>query len=345
MWGLKEWLVEKMSKKVDFFIQFKAPLRIGFLGGGTDIPDFYNEHGGHCITASIKKYVYTTLKSLDITHGINYRLSYSMTENVNKLSEIKNDIARKIFEEHEVEPGIHLVTQSDLPSSSGLGSSSAFCVSLASCMHRLKGVDLSKPETAENACQIEIHGLGKPIGKQDQYAAAIGGINSFRFSKNNLVTIQAFPCRSPFFQNLQNSSVLVWTGKTRNADRILADVKKHLGNRSQYLKKIYDLANLVNKKFFVEKNLSIDEFGQIIAESWRYKMELSDSINDETVRNKEEVITRYPFFGHKLLGAGGGGFFLAIGPIDVVRDFIDRERELICFQPTFDTEGVRLMSG
>ena len=158
-----------------------TPQRLGFAGGGTDLPAFYRQHGGAVLSSAIDKYIYVTVKRHSPLFNENYRLSYSKTEHVNSLDEIENDIARECLRLVDVEPPLFIATASDLPVSSGLGSSSSFAVGLLYALHTLRGEDVSAGQLAEEACHVELNVLGHPIGKQDQYAAAFGGLNYISF--------------------------------------------------------------------------------------------------------------------------------------------------------------------
>ena len=170
-----------MSAENPRFVTTITPQRISFAGGGTDFPDFYLKNGGAVVSATIDKFVYVTVKRHSELFREKYRLSYSQTEHVDEIDSIENDIARECLRFLNVDPPLFISTTSDLPVSSGLGSSSSFAVGLLLALHNLRGESVTAGQLAEEACHIEIEVLGKPIGKQDQYAAAFGGLNFYEF--------------------------------------------------------------------------------------------------------------------------------------------------------------------
>ena len=164
-----------------------TPQRLSFAGGGTDLPDFYEQHGGAVVSSTIDKYLYVTVKRHSPLFNEVYRLSYSKTEHVDHLEDIENDIARECLKLVHVEPPLFIATAADLPAQSGLGSSSSFAVGLLYALHTMRGEEVSAGQLAEEACHVEIGLLKRPIGKQDQYAAAFGGLNYMSFQRDGRV--------------------------------------------------------------------------------------------------------------------------------------------------------------
>ena len=325
------------------YVLYRAPLRIGFLGGGTDLPHVYARNGGLTISAAINFYVYTSIKNLHPIHKINYRLSYSETENVNNICEIKNDIIRTILLQMNVDGPISVNTQGDLPSFSGMGYSSAFCVSMIAATYEFLNKRVNKAEVADLACNTEINLLKKPIGKQDQYASAFGGFNITKYEQNSSVKISGISLHSDFAMSLERSMILIWTGVARSADTILQDVAEKQNVNREAFNKIFELSEYFEKKFYSGAGITVEEFGALITESWESKKQTSNLILPIELKLIEDKIRKYPFWGWKLLGAGGGGFFLALGSESCIADFLSNEKDHITLFPKFDPEGLKCL--
>ncbi|HJO05223.1 MAG TPA: GHMP kinase, partial [Acidobacteriota bacterium] len=212
-----------------------TPQRLSFAGGGTDLPDFYQRHGGAVVSAAIDKYIYVTVKRHSPLFEEVYRLSYSTTEHVNSLDAIENDIARECLRLVEVEPPLFIATASDLPASSGLGSSSSFAVGLLYALHTMRGEDVAAGQLAEEACHVEIDVLRRPIGKQDQYAAAFGGLNYIGFQRDGRVHLDSVWLRGNGTSELFRQIMLFWTGVQRDAGDVLHEQRSNIGHTSETL--------------------------------------------------------------------------------------------------------------
>ena len=197
-------------KRLPRVVSTITPQRISFVGGGTDLPAFYESHDGEVISSAIAQYVYVTVKRHSPLFQEAYRLSYSKTEHAHKLDDIENGIARECLRLVHVEPPLYIATAADLPASSGLGSSSSFAVGLLHALHLLKGERVSPGQLAEEACEIEINILGNPIGKQDQFAAAFGGLNHMLFKKNGRVEIDHLVLQDNLIDEIFENSLLIW---------------------------------------------------------------------------------------------------------------------------------------
>jgi D-glycero-alpha-D-manno-heptose-7-phosphate kinase len=217
-----------MSAENPRFVTTITPQRISFAGGGTDFPDFYLKNGGAVVSATIDKFVYVTVKRHSELFKEKYRLSYSQTEHVDDIELIENDIARECLRFLNVDPPLFISTTSDLPVSSGLGSSSSFAVGLLLALHNLRGESVTAGQLAEEACHIEIEVLGKPIGKQDQYAAAFGGLNFYEFRKDGRVRVESLWNSRNDTQSIFDSSILFWTGVQRKAEDILSEQQRNI---------------------------------------------------------------------------------------------------------------------
>lgn len=284
----------------------KTPFRISFCGGGSDMPDFYREHGGCVISTSINRYMYISI------HPYFYEsktaLKYSRTEIVDDVRKIEHKIYRRVLTDMDIS-GIEITSTADVPSGTGLGSSSAFTVGLLHSIYCYKGKYVAKDKIAEEACDVEINRLGNPIGKQDQYAAACGGLNLIVFHEDDTVSVEPLIMHSETLRALQENIVVYYTGLTHDANKILAEQKKNISNKEKAdnLIRMCSLARAMKKS--LESN-ELSDFGKILDEGWQKKRELASGITDPRIDAMYQTAMENGASGGKLLGAGGGGFFL-----------------------------------
>ena len=300
-----------MTTEYPRFVTTITPQRISFAGGGTDFSDFYLKHGGAVVSATIDKFVYVTVKRHSELFDEKYRLSYSLTEHVDDLDLIKNDIARECLRFLNVDPPLFISTTSDLPVSSGLGSSSSFAVGLLLALHSLRGETVTAGQLAEEACHIEIDALGKPIGKQDQYAAAFGGLNFYEFMKDGRVRVEALWNRVMDLQELFDSGTLYWTGVQRRAEDVLGEQQKNIPSQIEALRKMTELANLCRLSFLNSENL-IGDIASIVNQGWAYKRNYASTISSSTLEDGIARAIAAGAHGAKIAGAGGGGFLYVL---------------------------------
>ena len=319
-----------------------APLRISFLGGGSDISSFYEKHTGCVVSAAINKYVYVHIKRHDPLFQEQYRISYSEVEHTKNRKEIKNSIVRACLELLNMDEPLQISTSADLPANSGLGSSSSFAVALLNGLHAIRGEEVSPVQIAEEACQAEIDVLGSPIGKQDQYAAAFGGINYFEFSQNGSVQIQPIYLSKNNSDKFLNKSLLIWTGQGRKADSILAHQASRAESNFDQLVQITVLAKNF-KELLLASNLEWDKFGSLISQGWKLKQSLSEKISTEEVLAITRKLDELNCYGYKLLGAGGGGFIFAIFD-ELNEKKIESLNHWRTFRPGLDYTGARIVS-
>lgn len=297
-----------------------TPLRISFAGGGTDISSFYRKNGGAVVSTTIDKYIYVTVKRHSELFQENYRLSYSKTEHTNSLEEIENDIARECLRLVPVKPPLYISTAADLPASSGLGSSSSFAVGLLNALHAMRGERVSAGQLAEEACHVEIEILQKPIGKQDQYAAAFGGLNLFQFEKNNRVKTEHIWIPNDGISKIFNNLALYWTGLQRDASSILKEQVNKMATRETEMLSLL-ASTRVAYDILVSDPFSIRDLGNLLHCSWQQKRKLASSISNEVIDSIYTKAMTAGCLGGKLAGAGGGGFLiLVIDP--AVRDTV-----------------------
>lgn len=284
----------------------KTPFRVSFCGGGSDMATFYKQYGGCVLSTSINKYMYLTIHPYFDEKKT--ALRYSQIEVVDDIKDIKHSIFRQVLNDMNVS-GVEISSTADVPSGTGLGSSSAFTVGLLHTLNCYKGKYVSKEDLAAEACRVEIEKIGNPIGKQDQYAAACGGLNFIEFRKDDIVTVSPIIMDREVKEKLQNNLVMFYTGITHDANVILAEQKKNITaeDKAKNLIKMCDLARDM-KKALEENELS--DFGKILNEGWMRKKELASGVSSPKINELYDLAMANGATGGKLLGAGGGGFLL-----------------------------------
>ncbi len=283
----------------------RTPLRISFTGGGTDLPAFYKNGYGAVVSTSIDKYIYITVnKRFDDS----IRVSYSQTEIVNHVDELKHDIARECLRMVGIPGGIEITSIADIPSGTGLGSSSSFAVGLLNALYTYVGERLSANELAKRACQIEINVLGHPIGKQDQYAAAYGGVNYFTFERSGDVQREKILVSDNDLRNMNRKLMMFYTGIRRSADGILSRQSQETRNKMEVLMFMRNQANRM-RDGLVQKGFTPD-FAKMLDEAWQKKKSITSGISNPEIDELYQKAISAGAAGGKLLGAGGGGFIL-----------------------------------
>ena len=303
----------------------QTPLRIGLLGGGTDLPGYYREHGGRVLNCALDKYVYVIVKQ---RFDDEIYVNYSRKEIVSRTEDLEHELVREAMQMAGVTSGVEITTLADIPSSgSGLGSSSAVTVGLLNALFAYRGRQLSAEELAERACTIEIERCGKPIGKQDQYIAAFGGIRDIRFGPGDAVVAEELGLPAAERRALQQQIMLFYTGVTRSADLILAEQSANVEATRPQLGLLRDLAG-----FAVERLRSgdLDAIGPAVRESWEAKRKLASGVSNNQIDAAVSRALDAGASGAKLTGAGGGGFLLVICPVErqrAVRESLTDMRE------------------
>jgi D-glycero-alpha-D-manno-heptose-7-phosphate kinase len=292
-------------------VMTRTPLRVSFAGGGTDLAEFYEREYGAVFSTAINKYVYVTVKRHSELFYEPIRVNYSKTEQVDEVSEIENDIARECLKFMEVGPPIYISTVADMPASSGLGGSSSFAVGLLHALHALKGERVSAGQLAEEASYIEIEVIGQPIGKQDQYAAAFGGLNFFRFCPGGSVTVEPQRVTNGKLSNLFSHIMMFWTGMQRDTRSVLTEQKQNTEQKMESLLAMRDHAHRL-QAISGNGEINTTKFGRILDESWRLKSQLASTISTRRIDNWYKSALEAGAEGGKLCGAGGGGFLLFI---------------------------------
>ena len=294
----------------------RTPLRVSFAGGGTDLAEYYERDYGAVYSTAITSYIYVTVKRHSPLFNEAIRLNYSKSEEVDDIADIENDIARECLRFLEIEPPIYISTVGDHPASSGLGSSSSFAVGLLHALHTLRGERVSAAQLAEEASHVEIDVLGEPIGKQDQYAVAFGGLNLFVFRPGGAVTLQPGRVPAPLVSELFASLLMFWTGHQRSARSVLEEQREGTGDKLDALDRMRQHAHDVHQLFTSSNGSAIDlqALGHMLDESWQLKRSLATTISSPSIDDWYDNALRAGAYGGKLCGAGGGGCFLFVVP-------------------------------
>lgn len=292
----------------------RTPLRMSFVGGGSDLPSFYRQHGGAVLSTAIDKFVYVSINR-KFDGGI--RLAYSKTEEVQNLEEIEHELLRASFEMLGVRGGVEITTTADIPSrGTGLGSSSTFTVGLLNAMSAYLGRHVSAGELAERSCEVEIERCGQPIGKQDQYAAAFGGFNLIEFRQDDSVNVSPIIMRRDIQDLLERRIIVFYTGITRSASAILESQSAASAtdqDKQAALKRMVELCYVMRDEL---AQGHVDSFGHILDENWSLKKTLANGITSSAIDDWYTRAMGAGALGGKLLGAGEGGFMMFYAPVE-----------------------------
>ena len=324
----------------------RTPLRMSFVGGGSDLPSYYREYGGAVVSTAIDKYVYVTMNR-KFDSGI--RVAYSRVEEVNSVSEIEHQLVRAALNMAGVPGGVEITTVADIPSrGTGLGSSSSFTVALLHALYALLGRHSTRQELAEQACHVEIDVCGEPIGKQDQYAAAYGGFNLYEFNPNDTVTVSPVICKPETIAGIRKQMLVLYTGITRGASTILKQQSEELATNTDKKSAMKRMVSLCYQLLDEIRNDNLDSFGQILHEV------LDDQARHGAggfhLRYRRVVRDRAQARRHRgqILGAGAGGFLALFAPEErheairhalpklraIPVDFERTGSQIIFYQPT-----------
>lgn len=285
----------------------RTPFRVSFVGGGSDLEEFYTRRKGAVVSTSINKYMYIMI------HPYFYdkiRIKYSKTEDVNSIGEIQHPLVRECLRLVAISKGIEIASIADVPAGTGLGSSSAFTVGLLQALHTFTGKFVTKERLAQEACKIEIDILKEPIGKQDQYAVSYGGLNFIEFNKDGTTDVHPIPITKEVKNKLESRLSLFFVGNIRNSSDILREQRNKIENNDTYINKIERMVVLAGalRQAFLQGKL--DHFGEILHEAWMIKRGLSSQITSPLIDKYYAKARKAGAMGGKILGAGGGGFLL-----------------------------------
>lgn len=288
----------------------RTPMRVSFAGGGTDLPAFYEKGHGAVLSSAIDKYIWVTVKRHSEVFDEPVRINYSLTEQVDTIDEVGNDITRECLRMLGIEPPIYISTVGDLPASTGLGSSSSFAVGLLNALHLYRGDRVSAGQLAEEACQIEIDVLGQPIGRQDQYAAAFGGLNLFTFKPGGSVSVEPQRVPARVLMELFESVMLFWTGHQRDSSSVLIEQRentnRHVDDLTAIREQAYELQDIFRGR------PSPRDVGEVIHRGWLLKRGLASSVSNPQIDDWYERAMAEGAYGGKIAGAGNGGFLLLV---------------------------------
>ena len=284
----------------------RAPFRVSFCGGGSDLPSFYEKYGGCVLSTTIRKYMYLTLHKN--FHEDQIRLKYSQTETVKNIDEIEHRYFKQCLKDFGI-TGVEISSVADIPSGTGLGSSSVFTVALLHLLHTYKGEYVSKYKLAKDACEVEIEKLGEPIGKQDQFAAAFGGLNFYEFQPSGFVNVEPIIMKRESYQELENNILMFYLGGVHSASQILKEQSKNIEAEDK-AKAQLKMCNLTRTLKAELQNNNIDAMGELLHENWMLKKSLASGITNPLIDEVYEKAIRAGALGGKLLGAGGAGFMI-----------------------------------
>jgi D-glycero-alpha-D-manno-heptose-7-phosphate kinase len=287
----------------------QTPLRVSFFGGGTDFPDFYCAEGGAVLSSAIDKYIFITVKRR-FDHLL--RVGYTKTEMVESVDEIHHELIREALRKTGVQKGIEITTMGDIPSAgTGLGSSSTVTVGVLQALYTLLGEIVPAERLAKEACDIELGVLHKPIGVQDQYIVAYGGLRFLEFLPDGRVSVEKVHLQIDQRRRLNDNLMLFFTGITRSSDKILSEQKKNIDGRWSVLRQLKRMAFDTRQE--IEKG-NLDTIGELLHESWELKKQLATQISNDTIDQIYNAARCAGAIGGKITGAGGGGFLLLYCP-------------------------------
>jgi D-glycero-alpha-D-manno-heptose-7-phosphate kinase len=322
----------------------RAPVRFSLGGGGTDLPAYSRDHGGFVVSAAIDKFVFVCIgKRFYKT----IRLAYSETETVDSVDKIKHNLYRAALQHSGLEGGLELHSLADVPANTGLGSSSSFTVALLNGLHAFKRESVPAEQLAREACHLEIDVLKEPIGKQDQYIAAYGGISALTFHKDGAVDVERLPVREEVIDDLEANLMIFYSGVERSALSVLAVQQKSIkDNADAAVERMHRIKALGHDTKKILLTGEIDAYGEMLHEHWTNKRKLASNMADSTIDEHYEAARKAGAIGGKLMGAGGGGFFMFYARATEKRRVHDAlsARGLTPMRFRFDFDGARIMA-
>jgi D-glycero-alpha-D-manno-heptose-7-phosphate kinase len=284
----------------------KTPFRVSFAGGGSDLPEFYRRKAGAVVSCTIDKAMYIAIHPY---FHEKIRIKYSRTEDVSTVAEVAHPIVRECLNLVGIERGMEIASFADVPAGTGMGSSSAFTVGMLHALYARAGKSPSAAQLAATACEIEIERVKAPIGKQDQYAAAFGGLNFIRFNEDESVEVQPIECRAETRDALSRRLMLFYIGQEREASSILAEQSRNMADKEKFhrVEQLVELA--IELRASLERN-DLSSFGEILHCGWQLKRGVASGISNDVVESNYQAAREAGAEGGKLLGAGAGGFLL-----------------------------------
>jgi D-glycero-alpha-D-manno-heptose-7-phosphate kinase len=319
----------------------RTPLRVSFAGGGSDLPAFYGNEPGAVTSTAINKYIYITVnKKFDRK----IRASYSVTEIVDSVDDLNHELIREALRLVGLDGGIEITSISDIPSrGTGLGSSSTYTVGLLKALYAYKGQHVGAERLAREACQIEIEICGKPIGKQDQYIAAYGGVQHIQFNPDESVFVDPVICLPSTKRELLSGLLLLYTGLTRSADSILAEQTRNTKNDEDRRHALQTMVKLARELRDTLAANDLGSFGEILHLSWLEKKKLASEISNSRIDEWYERARQHGAIGGKITGAGGGGFLLLYAPPERHEEVVKHLPELRPIAFRFEPQGSKII--
>jgi D-glycero-alpha-D-manno-heptose-7-phosphate kinase len=286
----------------------RAPVRFSLGGGGTDLPSYSREHGGFLVAAAVDKFVFVCVAR---RFQDTIRLAYSESEIVDSVDQIKHRIFKAALTMTGIPKGLELHSLADVPANTGLGSSSSFTVALLNGLHAFKREFVPAEQLAREACELEIDLLKEPIGKQDQYIAAYGGISALTFNKDGSVEVERLPLKDEVIDDLESNLVIYYSGVERAASTVLKEQAKTIvENRDAAVQRMHRIKELGYETKRILLSGDIDSYGELLHEHWTNKRKLASKMTDSVIDEHYEEARKNGAIGGKLMGAGGGGFFM-----------------------------------
>lgn len=314
---------------------------MSFLGGGTDLPSFYRKHGGLVISTTIDKYVFVAINR---KFDDRIRVSYSVTEIVDAVEELKHPLVRTALEMRNIKNGVEITSIADIPSGgTGLGSSSSFTVCLLQVISAYKGEFCSPEALAEQASHIEIDLCGEPIGKQDQYAAAFGGLNLIEFRPDDTVAVTPVICKPEHLGTFESQVLCFYTGRTRSASNILREQSDLSRDSRSVIESLIAMKGLAKDFARSLYDGDMEAMGGALHDGWMLKRNLTSGISDSMIDHYYEAARKEGAYGGKVLGAGGGGFLMIQAPVDRHEAIVRALSDLKLVSLPFSTEGARII--
>jgi D-glycero-alpha-D-manno-heptose-7-phosphate kinase len=317
-----------------------APFRVSFAGGGSDIASFYTKQRGAVLSCAIAKYSFIVIHPF--FNASKYHLKYTRTELVDHIDDITHPLLREALRMQAISPGIEIVSVADIPGGTGLGSSSSFSVALINALYAHRRIFVPKETLASEACMLEIERLGEPIGKQDQYAAAHGGINLIEFERHGGVTVQPLLLPPAILSELEANLMLFFTGTQRNARDVLSNQVQAIKTDGQVVSRIQQMVDLSYEMRDLLLAGDLDDFGHALHRGWEMKRGLSTLISTSEVDELYDQARAAGALGGKLAGAGGGGFLLLYCPKPSQARVREVFRPLQALEFRFDWGGARI---
>ncbi len=322
----------------------RAPVRFSRGGGGTDLPSYSREHGGFLVAAAVDKFVNVCAARRFYN---NIRLAYSESEIVDDTSKIKHRIFKAALEMNGIERGLELHSLADVPGNTGLGSSSSFTVALLNGLHAYKREFVPAAQLAAEACELEIDRLGEPIGKQDQYIAAHGGISALTFHPDGHVDVERLPLKEEVIDELESNLVIYYSGVERSASSVLKEQAKTIvANKDAAVDRMHRIKALGHETKRILLGGQVDVYGEMLHEHWTNKRKLASNMTSSVIDEHYDAARKAGAIGGKLMGAGGGGFFMfyvRAGERRRVHDAL-AARGLRPMRFRFDFDGARIVA-